>query len=104
MTLANAIARMERVLIDHGKATANLRADTDYDAWWSARKAVDKMSTDALTSAGAAVTSDWRGAAIRLAGVRSTSTCGLRGAMTNWLRLARDRHARQQLEDFGKAD
>jgi len=44
---------------------------------------------------GMAINDRWDGASVRLAGIRSSSTTGLSGALRNWLRAADQRLAKE---------
>lgn len=44
---------------------------------------------------GASINDRWDGASVRLAGIRSSSTMGLSGALHNWLRAADQRLAKE---------
>lgn len=91
MTIADAIALVDRLVADHNAATDHVQASTNYDAWRKAHREADAALASALVAAGATVRENWQGASVKLAGVRSTSTGGLRGATTNWLRAAQQR-------------
>lgn len=59
--------------------------------WMAAREQSHEAARTAvrqLEDYGATVRDDWRGGVLSLCGIRSTSTGGIRGAMTNWLRAA----------------
>ncbi|PHQ63550.1 MAG: hypothetical protein COC10_05630 [Sphingobium sp.] len=101
MTLAQSIALVDRMLTQNRAATDGMSALGDYDRWIKARNEAEESSRAALVAVGATVKVNWNGATIHFAGIRSTSTGGLPGAMGNWLRAARDRDARQRLEALG---
>lgn len=88
-TLKEGIALVDRLIADHRKATHGLYVSNDYDRWKAANAAATEAAKEALVAAGAVVRDSWQGAAVKLAGIRATSTSGLFGAMQNWLRAAR---------------
>lgn len=53
------------------------------------RAAMETLADQLRGDVGARITHRWDGAAVTLAGIRSTSTSGLAGALQNWLRAAR---------------
>lgn len=55
--------------------------------------ALKQLFSDLETAEDAKTGSDWRGAHIRLAGIRSSSTGGIHGALCNWITAARKRIA-----------
>lgn len=67
------------------------RAVIERDGWQAyhaAREAAREGATRQLLSVGARVREDFRGATISFAGVRAQSTCGISGAMANWIASA----------------
>ena len=56
--------------------------------------AVIAIVEDLQTNEGAVWKSDWRGASIKLAGIRSTSTSSILSALSNWQAAAEKRIAR----------
>ena len=87
--LKTAIAQVEVIIADWGAATEGTSPTRDYDEWRRVRRAAEDDAMAKLLRAGAIIC-DGTGSvvAIRLWGLRSTSTCGLNGAVHNWLRLA----------------
>lgn len=63
---------------------------TDRAAWEARQKPLLEMVAD-LTARGARVRSNWNGTSIKLAGIRSSSTSGIEGALQNWIAAARRR-------------
>jgi hypothetical protein len=94
--LPAALPIVERAVAEHDAATAPFKMSSDYDAWRNARRKADAAATLHLSQLGAAIRDDWQGAAIRFAGVRSTSTGSLIGALSNWLTAARKKLAHLQ--------
>lgn len=66
----------------------------DWDAAGERRPTALNVAMPRLArTAGAVVTEAWDGASIRCCGIRSTSTSGVEGALSNWLVAARKREA-----------
>ena len=86
--LSSAIALVERQVAAMGKVSAGFSTHR-YSEWAARRRATADAVETALVAAGATIKEDWRGATMKLAGIRATSTCGLDGALNNWLVAAR---------------
>ena len=73
------------------------RVDWRDDAGRRAHDAeLDRIFADLATGHGAKTGHDWQGGRIALAGIRSTSTGGVHGALTNWMWAARLRIQRAE--------
>lgn len=67
--------------------------------WWDRHRDVMKRCGDDLTERlGARINDRWDGCRIRIAGVSSTCTAGMHGALKNWLRAAKARLDNQRAE------
>lgn len=95
MNLPDAIALVERELEAWDAAVPRYTHETfNYDAWSKARAKAQAEGEYRLIAEGAAIRGASSDYAIRLAGIRSTSTGGFHGALTNWLRAAKARLAK----------
>src|SRR3546814_18096049 len=65
-----------------------LSGKLDWEHGREQSRAAERTAVGQLEDYGARVRDDWRGARINLCGISSTSTNGISGAMTNWLRAA----------------
>lgn len=70
------------------RATEGLSLSVDYYAYRAAQRTAGDRVLHCLQGIGGVIHDDWRGHSIRLAGIRSSSTNGLQGALDNWLRKA----------------
>ncbi len=98
MELAKAIAAIEAAKARWDKTLAGHSASDNYPAWKQARDYGHSMLLSSLTAAGVSVREDFQGATINFAGIRSGSTGGLHGAVTNWLGRAKLELAKQARE------
>lgn len=89
---AEVIAFLEPAIAD---AKTRVGPHSWEDKTWHDRvRAADHAIADQLkTKFGARIRNDWNGARVSMAGVSSTSTAGLGGALTNWLSAARRKAA-----------
>lgn len=93
------IAPLARVTATRPKSIAG------WSAWQAQVREVEALAAAKLAEHGATVTNDYRGATIRFAGYRASSTMGVSAALQNWrkrvaLELARrEREAPQQAQD-----
>jgi hypothetical protein len=92
--------------MDHAKAAADLLhalpafTDVPYDEWQRSRNEGEAEAKRALRSAGFNVAAGSAGVtAVSFGGVRSSSTMGLIGALSNWLGLARKKLAAMEAGD-----
>lgn len=93
LDLKTALAFVEGVLAE---AEAELGPAPGFadSAYFSRRKVVMDRCAKVLTErVGARVDDEWNGCRIRIAGVTSTCTAGMRGALHNWMTAARKRIA-----------
>ncbi len=61
----------------------------DHKAWRERHHQAVEDARRILEARGAKTKVEWNGSAIKLMGIRSTSTSGFQSAMSNWLRAAR---------------
>lgn len=59
------------------------------DKFEGRQQALRAIFDDLAAQEGARVSHDWQGSAIRLAGIRSSSTSGIHGALANWVVAAK---------------
>lgn len=84
--------QVERMLDEADKKAGSF--DEDPSTWLQRRENEARNLTRRLTSVfDARIKDDWQGAAVKIAGIRSTSTQGLWGAVRNWLAAADKRIA-----------
>ncbi|MBN9066725.1 MAG: hypothetical protein J0H60_09730 [Rhizobiales bacterium] len=84
---------VERALAAHSKALEGISALQDYDTYCNTRRSADSALELAVVQIGAAIRDKGSETAVRIAGIRSTSTMGLSGALSNWLTAARKKLA-----------
>lgn len=77
------------------KATGDLNPIADYTAWNHARNEAHALARNALESVGATFKTGGDGTAIRLLGIRASSTTGFGSALHNWLEAARKKLPRE---------
>lgn len=88
--LSIAIARTEALLAE-ADAKAGTYADDPSGYHARLRFELDRIGNLLANEFGARINDRWDGAAIRMAGIRSSSTMGLGDALRNWLTAARKR-------------
>jgi len=89
VNLSAAFPIVERAVAEHGKALEVVSALQDYDTYRNTCRSADSALELAVVQIGAAIRDKGSETAVRIAGVRSTSTMGLGGALRNWLTAAR---------------
>lgn len=74
-------------------AEAELGPPGGYDPgyWERRRRAMDACAQDLRDQLGARINDKWDGCRVRIAGLHSTSTTGMAGALNNWMTAARRR-------------
>lgn len=88
--LIDAIALVESARADWDAAMqGRVFATKDYADWRRTRLDAEAAATARLEAAGAVIRRAGPVEAIKFAGIQSTSTCGLLGAIGNWLTSAR---------------
>ena len=94
MTLSDTTITVAAMLAQAEEAAGTYAGDP---AGWHARHRheMDKLRVILQSKLGARIDDRWDGATIKLAGVRSSSTSGLAGALRNWLRAAAKRAERE---------
>lgn len=87
MSLKDTIAMVAAMIEDAEKAAGTYAGDPQ---GWHARHRheMDKLRVRLQSRLGARIDDRWDRASIRLAGIRSSSTSGLAGALRNWLTAA----------------
>lgn len=92
--LADTIITVAAMLADAEKAAGTFADDPQN---WHARHRheMDKLAVLLRSTLGARIDDRWDRAAVRIAGVRSSSTSGLAGALGNWIRAAEKRLERE---------
>lgn len=90
MSLKDTIAMIAAMLEDAEKAAGTYAGDPQ---GWHARHRheMDKLRVLLQSRLGARINDRWDGASVSLAGIRSSSTSGLAGALRNWIRAAEKR-------------
>lgn len=90
MSLKDTIAMVAAMIEDAEKAAGTYAGDPQ---GWHARHRheMDKLRVRLQSKLGARIDDRWDGASVRLAGIRSSSTSGLAGALRNWIRAAEKR-------------
>lgn len=78
-----AIRAVQEISAEHSQAI-DIHPYPSFDQF----KAAARSAEAKLSDYGFRITDDYRGAYISLHGIRSGSTAGIGGAMTNWLRAA----------------
>lgn len=73
-----------RAICEELKRTLDTVPYASFDEFKAAHRKAERQ----LEDYGAKIRDDWRGARINLCGISSSSTGGLHGSMTNWLRAA----------------
>jgi len=92
MTRLQIIALLEQVLADvRGRVGPH---DWNDPTWHARNRAEYQALADRLTAeCGARIREDFNGVRVSMAGVTSTSTSGLPGALSNWTAAARRKEA-----------
>ena len=67
--------------------------DHSSEGWTRRREATARMGEQLTASIGMRINDKWDGCRVSLAGISSTSTTGLVGALHNWMAAARRRAA-----------
>ncbi|KAB2855960.1 MAG: hypothetical protein F9K43_27590 [Bauldia sp.] len=90
MMLTDTITTVSSMLKDAEKAAGTYAGDPQ---GWHARHRheMDKLRVLLQSRLGARIDDRWDGASVSLAGIRSSSTSGLAGALRNWIRAAEKR-------------
>lgn len=90
--LKSALLKVERTL---AAARAELDAlglaPTDRAYWPGRRKIMDRCAAALTAELGARITDKYDGCRVRIAGLASSGTSGLQGALQNWITAARRR-------------
>lgn len=86
--LSAAFPIVERAIAEHSKALKGVNSIEDYGHWKNTRRSADSALELAVVQIGAAISEKGSETAVRLAGIRSTSTRGLGGTLSNWLTAA----------------
>lgn len=86
--LTEAIALVLIVRTERDRAMDGYFVDR-YEEWRRVRFEADAAAPASLEAAGAVIRTGGPTVAIKFAGIQSTSTCGLGGAIGNWLTSAR---------------
>lgn len=85
--LGLAVLNVKRLLDEADKKVGSYSADPE--GFHSLQRVeMERVKADLVEGHGAHVNDSWDGARVRLAGITSTSTSGVHGALTNWLRAA----------------
>lgn len=71
------------------QASIGPRVDGDREWWTRHRAAMERCAEDLTASVGARINDRWDGCRVRIAGVSSTCTAGMAGALRNWTVAAR---------------
>ncbi len=91
-SLAEAITLVETGLEDAARAAGTFGDDPG--EWHRRHNAeMSALSGRLEASIGARIIDGWSGAVVKIAGISSSSTTGVAGAMRNWLKAARKRVA-----------
>lgn len=82
-------------LLESAEAAAGKYADDPQNWHARHRHEMDKARVLLQSQHGARINARWDRASISLAGIRSSSTMGLAGALRNWMKAARQRIQRE---------
>ncbi len=96
MAKLSEIMEMVSALLEDAERAAGTYAD-DPDGYHARHRfEVDRVARRLEEEVGARFRDRWDGAAVRISGIRSTSTTGVAGALRNWLKAARRKIAEAQ--------
>ncbi|MBN9078228.1 MAG: hypothetical protein BGN87_06420 [Rhizobiales bacterium 65-79] len=93
LDLPSALPIVERAVDAHTKALEVVSALQDYETYRNTCRSADSALELAVVQIGATIRDKSSETAVRIAGIRSTSTMGLGGALRNWLTAARNKLA-----------
>jgi hypothetical protein len=96
------ITIVERAVAAHSKALEGISALDDYATYCTTRRSADSALELAVVQIGAVIRDKGSETAVRLAGIRSTSTMGLASALGNWLTAARKKLPAEPREEAGR--
>jgi hypothetical protein len=91
LDLSAAFPVVERAVAEHSKALQGVSALKDYDTYRNTCRSADSALELAVVQIGGVVRDKGSETAVRVAGIRATSTMGLGSALSNWLTAARKR-------------